>query len=236
RSRIEYTALMSLRSTGPMLAFVLPLACAPAAPADAPHEGHHGGHDHPHHHFTNAEQWAKEFDDPARDAWQKPDAVVAALALAPSAKVADIGAGTGYFTVRIARAAATGKVLALDVEPDMVRYLGERARKEGLANIEPRLVQKDDPKLDTPVDIVFVCDTYHHIEDRPAYFRKVAAALAPGGKVVIVDFKLGDIPVGPKHGRIGPVELDTEMQAAGLHRVSLDESTLPYQYIAAYTR
>lgn len=217
--------------------FALLLGCEPAHPAAPDNHGlHPGGHDHPHHHFTNAEEWAKAFDDPARDAWQKPDAVVAALALAPGARVADLGAGTGYFTVRLARAVPQGKVLAIDVEPDMVRYLGERAKKEGLGNIEPLLAPKDDAKIPPSVDVVLVCDTYHHIEDRPAYFRKVAASLAPAGRLVIVDFKLGDIPVGPKHGRIGPAELDTELSAAGLRRSALDETTLPYQYIATYTR
>src|SRR4026209_2934107 len=90
--------------------------------------------DHAHHKFSGAEHWAKVFDDPERDKWQKPHEVITALRLAPDQSVADIGAGTGYFAVRFAHMLPQGRVYAVDVEPDMVKYLGERAKKENLAN------------------------------------------------------------------------------------------------------
>ena len=83
-----------------------------------------------HHRFEDAEKWAKEFDNPERDAWQKPDEILDALHLQRNSLVADIGAGTGYFSVRIAKRIPEGKIFAADIEPDMVRYLGERARRE----------------------------------------------------------------------------------------------------------
>ncbi len=99
------------------------------------HAGHHmdGANDDGafHRRFDDAAKWAKDFDNPERDAWQKPDEVVEALHLASGSSVADIGAGTGYFSVRIARRIPDGKVFAVDVEPDMVRYLGERGQGEG---------------------------------------------------------------------------------------------------------
>ena len=209
------------------------------------HEAMHGAHPGPAHHggpghamphrFEDAEKWAARFEAKERDAWQKPDAVVAALALAKDAHVADIGSGTGYFAVRLARAVPEGKVYAVDVEPDMVRYLGERTTKEGLANVENVLGAFDDPKLPAPVDLVFLCDTYHHISDRVPYFQKVREKLRPGGRLAIVDFELGDIPVGPpEQHRISPDALTTELAAAGYERVSLDEETLPYQYVAVF--
>ncbi len=212
----------------------LVVACGSAAPApDAtPHamHGHHGPH-----RFQSADEWAKAFDDPARDAWQKPDQVVAALALADDAVVADIGSGTGYFAMRLARAVPKGKVFGVDVEPDMARYLRERAAREGLPNVVSLLSPVDDPRLPEPVDLVLVVNTVHHIEGRSAYFAKVRGALKPGGRVVIVDFKLGDLPVGPPAAmRLAPATVTAELAAAGLVAQSLDEATLPYQYIASY--
>ena len=85
--------------------------------------------------------------------------------------------------------------------------------------------------------MVFVCDTYHHIDARTKYFKAVADKLKPGGRLVIVDFKMGKIPVGPpeKH-RVTPATLHEELAAAGYSKVEVDETTLPYQYIAIYTK
>ena len=195
------------------------------------HYKHGGGH----HHFKGAEQWAKHFDSKERDAWQKPDAVIAAMALTPAMRVADIGAGTGYFAVRIARAVPRGEVLAVDIEPDMIRYLGERAKKEGLKTLQPVLAGADDPKIQGKVQRVVIVNTAHHIADRAAYFGKVKAALDQGGQIHIVEFKMGDIPVGPPEAmRICANKLDGELRGSGLARVRLDVQTLPHQYIAVY--
>ena len=134
------------------LAAVLALAAlfAPAAHAQAQGHAHRGAADH---RFDDAERWAQVFDDPARDAWQQPDAVIRALKLAPDAVVADIGAGTGYFAVRLARAVPKGRVIGVDVSHDMVRYLGERAKREGLANLSAQLGGADGPRLAAPVDL-----------------------------------------------------------------------------------
>jgi ubiquinone/menaquinone biosynthesis C-methylase UbiE len=188
-----------------------------------------------HKRFENAAEWEKHFEGPERDAWQHPDTVVSLLALRPGDRVADIGAGTGYFSVRLARAVPQGKVWAVDIEPDMVRHLGERARRESLANLEPVLGVGEDPRLRGPLDVIFVCDTYHHIANRTAYFARVAPLLAPSGRLVIVDFKQGEQPVGPPpEARVPPAEIDAELAPAGFRRTALDEATLPYQYIATY--
>src|SRR5688572_32918293 len=106
---------------------VLPLLAAISAAAQTPHTHQHR--------FSDAEKWAHVFDDPERDAWQKPHHVIQALGLRPEAVIADIGAGTGYFAVRFANMVPKGKVYAVDVEPDMVRYLAERAQKEKRPNL-----------------------------------------------------------------------------------------------------
>lgn len=206
------------------------------------HGGAHGGmhHDHGHdghggplvHRFDKAEDWVKEFDNPERDAWQKPTEVVAAMGIAPGMIVADIGAGTGYFEPHLAKATGpTGKVLALDIEPDMVRYLGERAAKEKLANVTPLLVPPGDTGLAAgSVDRILIADTWHHIPERAAYAQKLKAALKPGGLVIIVDFTLEATKGPPKEHRLAPDKVIAELDAGGLAGKTVDES-LPEQYI-----
>src|SRR5215813_4882724 len=125
------------------------------------------------HRFSDAERWAKIFDDPGRDAWQKPREVIAALAVAPDSAIADIGSGTGYFAVRLARAAPKGRVYGVDTEPSMVKYLDQRAKHEGLANLVSIAGHPGDANLPGKVDLVLLVDVYHHIADRPRYFDKL---------------------------------------------------------------
>ena len=187
-----------------------------------------------HSHFEGAEQWAKVFDDPARDAWQKPDEVVRALALAPNASVADIGAGTGYFAVRLARAVPQGRVHGVDLEPDMVRYLNHRAMHENLPNLSSNVAAPDDPKLSEAVDLALFVDVYHHIGSRERYFGNLRAALRPGGRIAIIDFK-PDSPVGPpSQHRVSVEQIKAEMQRAG-YRLAAEHGFLPYQYFLVFT-
>ena len=181
--------------------------------------------DHMQHHFDPAAS-AKDFDDPARDAWQMPDRVIAALGLKSGEVVADIGAGTGYFTLRLAK--STAKVYGADIEPEMVTYLREQARKEGLKNVIAVQAGPDSPNLPEPVDLVLVVDTYHHIGSREVYFRKLAKSLKPGGKVAIIDFK-PDAPEGPpKEFRFPPEKFKSEMAAAG-YKLAAQYDFLPRQ-------
>jgi len=174
------------------------------------------------------------FDDPARDKWQRPDDVVRELALSPSDVVADIGAGTGYFVARLSRAVPQGRVLAVDIEATLVEYMKQRAAKGGVSNFEAILAEKDDPKLPKGVKVVLVVDTYHHIGDRSAYFGRVRERLADGGRVVIVDFKKGKLPVGPPDNhKLAPEVVKSEMKAAGFSQCrSYDQ--LPYQYYLVF--
>jgi len=200
-------------------------ALAGVAMAQAPHTHEHS--------FAGAEHWAKVFDDPARDAWQKPHEVIQALQLAPHSVVADIGAGTGYFAVRLAHMTPKGRVYAVDIEPDMVKYLGERAQKSGVANLTPVLGAPDDPKLPAKVDLVLMVDVYHHIGARTDYFRKLAASLKPGGTVAIIDFTK-DSPVGPPPAtRLSAQEVRSEMERAGYVPVR-EHTFLPNQYFLVF--
>lgn len=224
----------SLHLVGSTLALLVFSACA-HSPSDTGAPGamtHHGAMPHG---FENADEWARRFEDPARDAWQKPDEVVAALGLAPAAKVADVGSATGYFAVRLARAVPQGRVYGVDIEPDMARYLGERARREGLGNLTPVLATPEDAKIPEPVDLVLVVNTYHHIGDREAYFRRLHGALTPQGRVVIIDFRKGQ-PMGPPEvHRLPPEQVRQELEAAG-YRFVEEHGFLPNQYFLVFTR
>jgi len=189
---------------------------------------------HTHRHsFGDAEKWAHVFDDPERDAWQKPHEVIRQLSLEPNARIADIGAGTGYFAARLANMVPEGRVYAVDIEPDMVRYLGERAKREKLQNLLPVAGTPDDPKLPQKVDLILLVDVYHHIENRTDYFRKLRAFLRPGGRIAIIDFKL-DSPEGPpRAARVGPEAVVAEMAAAG-YAVAAEHAFLPRQYFLIF--
>ncbi len=210
-----------------------------ATPAGGAAPDHHE-HGHHHHHgaqplghrFGEADRWVKVFDDPARDAWQKPDAVVAALELRPGLVVADIGAGTGYFESRLsATVGPSGKVIAVDVEPDMVRYLGERIAREKLANVEARLGTPTDPALASEsVDRILIVDTWHHIPDRVAYVKKLFAALRPGGSVLVVDYTMQTSKGPPRSHRLEPKVVWDELEDGGLIPENVDAG-LPDQYV-----
>ena len=195
-----------------------------------------GGGDHATvtHRFENAERWAARFEDPERDAWQQPAQILKWLALAPDAKVVDIGAATGYFPARFARALPAGRVYGVDVEPTLVNYLNLRAQREGLTNLVALTCRPDDPAIPEPVDLIFVCDTYHHIGERRAYFGALRAQLRPQGRLAIVDFKPGDFPVGPKDPhKLSAERVVEELDQAGFALVARQDE-LPYQYLLVF--
>ncbi len=199
----------------------------------SPHDSHDATTRHP---FTGIEKWVKVFDDPERDAWQKPAEVAAALDLKPGMVVADLGAGTGYFEGHLSRGVSpAGIVLAIDTEPEMVEHIGKRCRGVNLPNVVPVLAAPDDPYLPRGrVDRVLIVDTYHHIDARLDYFRGMRDALTPGGRVAIVDFHKKPLPVGPppEHKLTREFVVD-EMKQAGW-RLADEKTFLPYQYFLIF--
>lgn len=188
---------------------------------------------HMQHRFEDAERYAKLFDDPARDAWQMPDRVIAALKLQPDSSVADIGAGTGYFTVRLAKAVPRGVVYAVDIEPSMLEHVRKRAAAAALDNVTTVLADGGRPTLPKPVQTILVVDTYHHIPNRSDYFRELATSLAAGGKVAIVDFRK-DAPEGPpEEFRFEADQIIGEMKQAG-YRLDVRHDFLPRQHFLVF--
>jgi ubiquinone/menaquinone biosynthesis C-methylase UbiE len=211
------------------------------------HSGHHGhgqGHEvnehgYRGHRFEDPAAWTEKFESAERTAWQQPDAVIASLALSPDAKIADLGAGTGYFAVRFAAVASAGKVYAVDIEPGMVAWLGTRAKNEGLGNLVAVQGAANDPQLPEGVDLVFMCNVFHHLADPRAYFEAVAASLRPGGRVVIVDFRKdnpADAPGPPAEMRMRPEQITAHMQAAGYTLARENLELLEFQYVLEYVR
>jgi ubiquinone/menaquinone biosynthesis C-methylase UbiE len=189
------------------------------------------------HRHGDPRSYIASLDDPARDQYQKPDEVLKALALRGGEVVADLGAGSGYFTRRFARAVGpSGRVYAVDVSPDMIRHLNHRLRDEHITNVSTVLCDPDDPLLpDASVDRIVIVDTWHHVEDRAAYLERLKRVLRPGGQVVHIDFQKRDLPVGPPVGmKIAREDLVREMETAGF-RLAAEHTFLPYQYFLVFT-
>lgn len=191
--------------------------------------------DHMDHRFENPAEWAKSFDNPARDAWQMPDKVIAALHLKPGQSVADLGAGTGYFTMRLAKSDPSLHVLGVDIEQSMVDYLQARAAKERLTNVQAVKASADAANLPAPVDLILIVDTYHHLPQRTAYFRRLADSLKPEGRIAIIDFK-PDAHMGPpKEFRLTAEQIRTELAPAGF-RMTEQLAFLPEQQFLIFTK
>ncbi len=176
-------------------------------------------------------------DDPQRDAYQKPHEVVMALELKHGEVVADIGSGSGYFTFRLAQhVGETGRVYAVDVNPDMILHMNRRIRDMKLRNVVAVLSAADDPLLmDGSIDRFFICDTWHHIQNQEHYLALMKKMLKPGGQVIMIDFQKKESPVGaPMEMRIAREDLIKQMEANGF-KVVREDTFLPYQYFLVFT-
>jgi SAM-dependent methyltransferase len=185
-----------------------------------------------HRSFADVDHWKSVFDDPARDEWQHPEQVIETLALARDGMVADLGAGTGYFTFRLAHALGQrATVFAVETEPNLVVYLRDRADR----NVVPILASEDDARLPANIiDVILVVDTYHHIDRRLEYFQRLKSKLSSGGRIAIIDWKKEATAVGPELGhRIARGQVVYEMSAAG-YRLTTEPTFLPYHYFLIF--
>jgi SAM-dependent methyltransferase len=230
------------------------LACAESPPPRCPEPAEHPpagaghgssradkGHGHDHgrheggplvHRFGEAEAWEQRFEGPERDAYQKPQALVRAMAIEPGMRVADIGAGTGYFLPHLAAAVGSGgRIEAVDIEPAMVRHMIARTERDGLDNVIARLAVVDDPLLrPVSLDRILIVNTWHHIPNRDAYAEKLARGLVAAGEVWIVDFAL-ESPRGPaREHKLEPEDAAKSLSRAGLE-VAIDRELLPDQWV-----
>ena len=209
---------------------LIPFLFATCAAAQVEHQRQHPP--------DNINEYIEHLEDPSRNQWQQPEKVMKALAIRPGETIADLGSGPGYFTLRFARAVGPrGKVFAIDISPGMLAYLKKQAAAAHLTNIEPILSKPDSPELPpASVDMIFICDTLHHIPNRAQYFPLLFRALKPGGRLVNIDFYKRKLPVGPPvRIKIAKPEMIKEAEAAGFHLVK-QFSFLEYQYFLVFER
>jgi len=190
-----------------------------------------------HRRFDDAAYWSKVFDDPKRDDWQHPERLVAALSLAPGMSVADLGAGTGYFSGRLSAAVGPdGVVFAVEVEPNLVAHLRDRAEREKTPNVVPVLASANNPRLPAlSVDLALFVDAYHHVDGRRDYLKVLRRSLKPHARVAIVEWKPGPRPFGPKEEdhKIPREQVAREMTAAGFEAIPVPD-LLPHQYFVMF--
>jgi len=175
-------------------------------------------------------------EDPQRDAYQKPHEVLTALNLKPGEVIADIGAGSGYFTFSIAHhLGPEGKVYAVDVSPDMILHLNRRIRDLKTTNVVSVLADPDDPLLpEQSVNRFFICDVWHHVESPSKYLGMIKKMLKPGGQVIMIDFHKKELPFGPPMAmKIAREDLVKQMESNGF-RLANEHSFLPYQYFLVF--
>lgn len=178
-----------------------------------------------------------QLEGPDRTAWQKPEQIMDALAIADGAHVADLGAGAGWFTIRLARRVGpNGVVYAEDIQRPMIEAIERRVQREGLRNVRTVLGTARDPRLPAgALDAVLIVDAFHEMEDPVALLRNVARALRVRGRLGIVDFKQGGGGPGPpREDRVHPETIVRDARAAGLALVAT-ETFLPYQYLLVFT-
>jgi predicted methyltransferase len=175
---------------------------------------------------------------PDRDRWQRPDRIMDALGIADASRVADVGAGSGWFTIRLARRVGPqGVVYAEDVQQEMLNAISRRVQREGLANVRPVLGRGADPRLpEGSLDAVIIVDAYHEIEDRVMLLTNVARALKPQGRIGVIDFRVEGGGPGPDSDeRVPPDMVVADANRAGLQVVG-NESFLPYQYFLIFAK
>jgi predicted methyltransferase len=179
-------------------------------------------------------------EEPDRDKWQKPDQIMDAVNIADGSTVADIGAGAGWFTMKLARRVGPrGTVYAQDVQREMLEAIRRRVAKEGLQNVQTRLGRGSNPNLPgSALDAVLVVDVYPEVEDRVTFLRNLGASLKPNGRIGIVNYKPGKGGPGPAPDeglRVDASVVEADARAAAL-RVLSRETFLPFQYLLVLGR
>ena len=209
---------------------ILPLSIS--ALSAVPHDEHEMQRFH-----SDPKAYIGALEDPKRDAYQKPQEVMTALGIKPGEVIADIGAGSGYFTFRLAlHVGDKGKVYAVDVSPDMILHINRRIRELNVSNVVTVLSDPDDPLLpDHSIDRFFFSESWHHIENKTKYLALMKRMLKPAGEVVMIDFQKKDLPVGPPlQMKIAKEDLIKQMETHGF-RLQKEYTFLPYQYFLIFT-
>jgi SAM-dependent methyltransferase len=187
--------------------------------------------------FDDVEKYIAFLEKPERAVWQKPDDVVAALGLNGSETVVDVGAGSGYFTFRFAKALPHGKVIAADTEAEMIRHIHHKVMSEGIQNIQAVLIKPDNPQVTKEADWVFICDVLHHVPERSKWLGLIATEMKSGAKLALIEFKEGKLPEGPpESAKIPRAQLVSLANKAGLALDAEKLNFLPYQVFLVFRK
>ena len=187
--------------------------------------------------FDEVEEYIAFLERPDREIWQRPDAVVDALSLTGTEVIADVGAGSGYFTFRMADALPEGTVRAIDVEPEMLRHIHHKIASSGISNIEVVVASPDDPHVAGDEDLVFICDVLHHVEGREAWLERLYSETKPGARLVLIEFAEGDLPQGPPEAlKIPKDSMIRLVSNAGFVLTGDRSDLLPYQNFLVFSR
>jgi ubiquinone/menaquinone biosynthesis C-methylase UbiE len=192
--------------------------------------GHTAGH---HHEFKGIEQWINHLDNPEREKKQLPTEVIVRLGLQRYDVVADIGAGTGYFAIRIAEAYPQVRVIAADSEPEMIDYLKAQATARKIANLEPVIIDPSKPHLPVKANLALIVDTLHHIDHRVEYLKFLGKNMAPGSRIAVIDYPTESRDGPPPELRIPIVEVVDELKQAG-YTLEQNMKLLPNQYFLIF--
>jgi ubiquinone/menaquinone biosynthesis C-methylase UbiE len=206
------------------------------APIDCPLRDKGVAHEHktP---FGNTEKYIDFLERQERVTWQKPGVVIETLKLKGDEKIADVGAGSGYFSLRFASALPRGRVYAIDVDPAMIDHIRHRAMADSIDNVEIILASPDDPKVPKDSEIVFICDVLHHVENKSQWLKKIHGEVKKGARLILVEYKEGDLPEGPPEWmKMSPQEVTSNALGAGFTHVSTDNDLLPYQIMFVFEK
>jgi len=177
-------------------------------------------------------------ENPERLAEQKPDEVIKVLGIKPGETIADIGAGSGYFSFRLSpHVGDSGRIYAVDINHEMILYMNRRIRDLKLKNVVTLLSAPDDPLLpDNSIDRFFICNTWHHIENRTQYLTLMKRMLKPGGQIIMIDYRKKELPVGPPlEMKIAREDLVRQMESNGF-KLASEHDFLQYQYFLVFTK
>ncbi len=187
--------------------------------------------------FDEVEKYIAFLERPDRIQWQRPDEVVKALNLKAGDVIADIGAGSGYFSFRFVDKLTTGKVIALDTEPEMIRHIHHKSVSLGLNNLEAKIISKEKPEVGEPVDVVFICDVLHHVENRVEWLKQVSATMKSNSRLILIEFAEGELPEGPPASlKIPKAQLLKVTEQAGLKLTTDHSELLPYQVMLEFKK
>lgn len=187
--------------------------------------------------FEEVEKYIQFLERPDRAKWQKPDEVVKALGLKGTETVVDLGAGSGYFTFRLAKVLPKGKVIAIDTQPEMVRHVHRKVTTDRIANVQAQVGKADDPGVPREADLVFVCDVLLHVKKKAEWLKTIHAQMRSGARIVLIDFKEGELPEGPPEKiKVPKADVIRMCKEAGFRLQEDKADLLPYQQFLVFER